>query len=384
MKKLKKLAALILTAAMVMGLTSIASFADVGAPILTGLSIVTAVQDGKNISFTPGTTEYTYNVQSDCYGVKVTAMAPSGTEITINGEAAASGESKIITISGDYANYDIALETKIPVTASKNGMTTTYTINVVRDCDTWAYNLFSENTYTAQNGVVMPYELYVPSNYDPAKKYPIVLALHGSGQRTQTTDMVLKRYQMATVFAKDSEHGINQCIVLAPQCKVSDANTQNWTTLHAYRAGVHANPYDSTPFLEAAYDLLHVIEGSYSVDLNRVYVTGLSAGGVATFTIAQDHPGEFAAIAPDAAGADVSRIEALRGTPMWIFQAADDPTMKPDEYYYPTVNALKTSGIYYKTTLYAPGTVFGTSPHFSWVPMYADKEFRNWLFAQSK
>ena len=69
---------------------------------------------------------------------------------------------------------------------------------------------------------------------------------------------------------------------------------------------------------------------------------------------------------------------------MWIFQAADDPTVKIVEFYNPTIEALKNAGIYYKTTLYNPGTVFGTSAHFSWVPMYANTEFRDWMFAQHK
>jgi len=384
MKKFKKIVALALAAAMVLGLSQV-SFAEVIGPKLTSLSIVTAVQDGKNITFSPNVTDYTYNVQSDCYGVKVTAAASKGNTITVNGKDVASGESTIVTIDGTYPNYDIALETLIPVTVSNGTQTTTYTINVVRDCDTWAYNLFTPGTYVdAEYGVEMPYELYVPSNYDPSKQYPIVFALHGSGQRQQSVDMLLKRYQMATVWAKDSEAGHNQCIVLAPQCKVTDATLENWTTLMSYRAGIGANAFETTKYLEAAYNLLQKIMGEYSVDRNKVYMTGLSAGGFATFTLAMEHPDVFAAIAPDASGADPANIEKLRGIPMWIFQAADDPTVKPVEYYYPTVEALKKAGIYYKSTLYAPGTVFGTSPHFSWVPMYANKEFRDWMFAQSK
>ncbi|MDO5139871.1 MAG: alpha/beta hydrolase-fold protein [Eubacteriales bacterium] len=384
MKKLKKLVALVMTAAFLLGMTQTA-FADTGAPILTGLSVLTAVQDGKNISFVPSVTDYTYNVQSDCYGVKITAMAPEGTVIAVNGEEIESGKSKIVAIDGSYPNYDIVLETPITVTASKNGMTTTYTVNVVRDCDTAVYNLFTPGEYVdAATGVVMPYELYVPTNYDPNKKYPIVFALHGSGQRTQSVDMVLKRYQMATVWAKDSEAGKNECIVLAPQCKVADANIENWTTLMAYRAGQAENAFAPMKYLDAAYNLLLKVMDEYSVDRSRVYMTGLSAGGFATYTLAIEHPEVFAAIAPDAAGADPAKVEALRGMPMWIFQAADDPTVKIVEYYNPTVEALRAAGIYYKSTLYAPGTVFGTSAHFSWVPMYANQEFRDWMFAQHK
>ena len=384
MKKFKKLAVIAAAAAFVLGMAQTA-LADTGAPILTGLSVLTAVQDGKNISFSPSVTDYSYNVQSDCYGVKITATAPSGTVITVNGEELESGASKIVSIDGSLPNYDIVLETPITVTANKNGLSTTYTVNVVRDCDTATYNLFKPGEYfDAENNVNIPYELYVPTNYDPNKKYPIVFALHGSGQRTQSVDMVLKRYQMATVWAKDSEAGKNECIVLAPQCKVTDAKLENWTTLMAYRAGAAENAFAPMKYLNGAYNLLLKVMNEYSVDRDRVYMTGLSAGGFATYTLAIEHPEVFAAIAPDAAGADPSKVEALRGMPMWIFQAADDPTVKIAEYYNPTIEALKNAGIYYKTTLYNPGTVFGTSAHFSWVPMYANTEFRDWMFAQHK
>ena len=380
---MKLFAALAAAASMAIGASFMAMAAeDIS---LSSLSIVTAVQDGKNIMFNPDVTEYSFNVQSDCYGVKIMAVAPLGATVTINGEPATSGVGTVVKINDSIPAYDSVLETPIPVTVSRDGASKTYTINVVRDCDTWAYNLFTAGEYyDAANAVNIPYELYVPSNYDPSKKYPIVFALHGSGQRTQSVDMLLKRYQMATIWAKDSEAGKNQCIVLAPQCKVDDANTENWTTLHAFRAGIYPNPYDTTKYLEGAYNLLLKVMDEYSVDRSRVYMTGLSAGGNATYTLAIEHPDVFAAIAPDACGADPLKVSALEGIPMWIFQAADDPTMKPAEYYYPTLAALDKAGVSYKTTLYAPGTVFGTSAHFSWVPMYADAAFRDWMFAQSK
>ncbi len=378
-----KKAAAVLAAMGMMAAAAFTAFAE--EPMLTSLSVVTAVQDGKNIPFYSHVTEYDYNVQSDCYGVKVKAHAPAGTMISINGEEVQSGESKIVPIDGSYANYDIVLTTPISVTATKGDMSKTYTVNVIRDCDTDIYNLFMAGEYYDEaNMVNIPYELYVPTNYDPAKKYPIVFALHGSGQRTQSVDMLLKRYQMATIWAKDSEKGLNECIVLAPQCKVSDDKTENWTTLHAYRAGIAPNPYDTTKYLEGAYNLLMKVMNEYSVDRSRVYMTGLSAGGYATFTLAIEHPDVFAAIAPDASGADPTKVGALKGIPMWIFQAVDDPTVKVEEEYYPTIAALKAAGVDYKTTLYDAGTVFGTSAHFSWVPMYANKDFRNWLFAQRK
>ena len=385
MKKMKVFAALLAVAAMVVGASLTAMAAD--GVSLAGLSITTAVQDGRNIMFNPDVTDYSYNVQSDCYGVKIMAVAPLGATITINGEEATSGMPKIVKIDDTMPSYDIVLETAIPITVTKGDASKTYTINVIRDCDTWAYNLFKAGEYfDTANNVNIPYQLYIPSNYDPSKQYPIVFALHGSGQRTQSVDMVLKRYQMATVWAKDSEAGRNQCIVLAPQCKVDSSVTasDNWTTLMGYRNGTAADPYTPMKYLEGAYNLLLKTMGEYSVDPSRVYMTGLSSGGFGTYALAIEHPETFAAIAPDAGGADPAKVSALKGIPMWIFHAADDPQVKPDEYYYPTLAALNAAGVSYRTTLYAPGTVFGTSAHFSWVPMYADQGFRDWLFLQKK
>ncbi|MBR5467779.1 MAG: cadherin-like beta sandwich domain-containing protein [Firmicutes bacterium] len=362
---------------------------DKGTPAPAGLaledlSIYTAVQDGADIDFAPGVKDYEFGVQSDIYGVKVVATAPEGATLTINGEEAESGVAKVVAIDGSYANYDVVLETPIDVVVEKDGESAEYTINVVRDCDTAAYALFEELTYTdAETGETIPYMLYVPSNYDASKEYPIVLAYHGSGQRSQTTDMVLKRYQMATVWAKDSEAGHNECIVLAPHCATADGN-ENWTTLMQYRNGLHDNSFDAMPKLTASYNLLLDVMDEYSVDEDRVYMTGLSAGGFATYTLAIEHPETFAALAPDAAGADPAKVAAIADIPTWIFHAEDDPTVNVDEYLVPTLNALDAAGANYKLTMYKPGTVFGTSAHFSWVPMYADKEFRDWLFAQKK
>ena len=171
---------------------------------LTDLSVVSNVSTANALTFVPETTDYTVNVQSDIYGVKVTATAPEGATVTINGAEAVSGEGTVVKIADDYASYDVVVETPVEVVVTKDDASTTYKINVVRDCDTETYNLFQQLEYVdKETGVTVPYCLYVPSNYDDTKEYPVVFALHGSGQRTQTVDMVLKRYQMATVWAKD-------------------------------------------------------------------------------------------------------------------------------------------------------------------------------------
>ena len=353
---------------------------------LTGLKVddITLTENAITPEFAPETKEYTMNVQSDIYAVKITPEAPEGVTVTVAGEEVKAGDSAVVKLSQEYADYDVELVTDVEITVTAGEETNTYKVTVVRACDTDTYNLFKIESYKDEaTGVDMPYAIYVPSNYDPDKEYPLVFALHGSGQRAQSTDMILKRYQMATVWAKDSEKGHNECIVLAPQCASEDDN-DNWTSLMEYRSGKADNSFALSKYSVAAYNLLEKVMKDYSVDANKVYMTGLSAGGFATYALAIEHPDTFAALVPDAGGADPAKVEALKGIPMWIFHAADDPTVNPDEYLYPTLEALDKAGVEYKSTIYPEGAVFAPSAHFSWDACYANQEMRDWVFAQTK
>lgn len=388
--RVARLAACVISAAMIVGFAP-AAFADTATEAQTGAVLsslavddITLTGNGISPAFNPAVTDYSMNVQSDIYGVKVTAVAPAGATVTVDGKAVEADGSAIVKLPDSYGSYDTTLTQKIAVTVTSGSQSKTYTVTVTRACDYSTYSLFNISTYKdAETGVSMPYALYVPKNYDPSKKYPVVFALHGSGQRSQTPDMVLKRYQMATVWAKDSEAGHNECIVLAPQCATQDSS-ENWTSLMQYRSGKAANSFDQSKYAVTAYNLLQNIIKSYSVDTDRIYMTGLSAGGFATYSIAIAHPETFAALVPVCGAADPSKVSALKGIPMWIFHAADDPTVNPDEYLYPTLSALDAAGVSYKTTIYPAGAVFTPSAHFSWVACYADKEMRDWVFAQKK
>ena len=410
----KKLSVLLTTALLATALAagSFSAYADnaaveeaeeeVAEAVLTDLAIRDATLKPIFEGFDPETDEYAVTVQSDIYGVLVSPEAPKGTKITVtadkeakayNGDVnyAAGDEIEyneelggyVVQLGQAYEDYDSEFVQTVTITAGEGEITKDYTVVITRECDADTYALFEEKEFTDEAGTTIPYLIYVPTNYDESKEYPVVFALHGSGQREQPLDMLLKRYQMATIWAKDSEAGHNECIVLAPQCTVEDANIENWTSLMANRAGEADDPFAPMPQLDAAYELLLQVLDEYSCDKDRVYMHGLSAGGYATFTLAQMYPETFAAIAPDASGADPSKVAALKGIPMWIFQAADDPTVPVDDNYYPTIKAMDAAGVDYKKTVYKNGDVFFPSAHFSWVPMYADEEFRDWMFEQT-
>ena len=360
--------------------------------------------------FAPGRTNYDVTVQSDIYGVLLKVEAAEGSQIKVTAgsttyqadtwgnitpdyeagteipyqkvEGDGGYEGYIIPLDQSYEGYDSEFVQPVYITVTNGDVTTTYNVTITRESLKDIYDLFTESEYTATNGETIPYELYVPSDYQEGEQLPIVFALHGSGQRVQPTFMVLKRYQMATAWAKDSEEGTNRCIVLAPQCN-TDENGRNWTDL--MRTDITPDAYNPDPKLIAAYELLEKTIDDYNVDTSRVYMTGLSAGGYATFAMALAHPETFAAILPVAGGVDTEAdLSVLGDMGIWVVQATNDPLVSYEDVYVPTMEALENAGLEVNTTLYENSEVFYPSGHFSWTPAYADEEIRNWLFSNVK
>jgi len=354
---------------------------------LTGLGVKDISMTGVKLvpDFSPEVTDYTLNVQDDIYGVMVTPTAAKGV-ISVDGAEVKSGDGTVVKLAQDYDHYAIDYSVTTEIKVVNGSAEKTYKVTINRANAKAAYALFKELSYTdKETGLTLPYELYVPSNYDATKSYPVVFVLHGAGQRTQTTDMLLRRYQSATIWATDSEAGINQCIVVSPQCNKAEGT--GWTDLMKIldKVDTTADPYALSDYAKTAYNILHQVEGQYNCNLKKVYMTGLSMGGFGSFALAIAHPDEFAAIVPICGGADPTKVATLKGGPaIWIFHSKDDPTVDFATYEQPTLDALDKAGISYKSTIYAPGEVFYPSAHFAWTPAYANKEMRTWLFEQSK
>ncbi|ONI39647.1 hypothetical protein AN639_02530 [Candidatus Epulonipiscium fishelsonii] len=342
---------------------------------------VTSINETTNITLLPDQDEYSVTVDSDIYGVNVSIEKIEGTDVFIDGIKY--DEAKcLVELSqeyDDYANYSKEVEIKL-----KSDIEKIYTLNIVREDLTDIYDLFETKTYTDnETGLELPYLIYVPTNYDKTKQYPVVFALHGSGQRTQSTDMILKRYKMATVWAKDSEEGVNECIVIAPHLNSTDPIV-NWTSLQAYREGLAEDAFEIDEYSIAAYNMLMEVTKQYSVNKDKFYMTGLSSGGFGTYAIASVYPNTFAAIVPICGGLDPESAKHIKDIPKWIFHAKNDPSVNIDEYLYPTINSIEEVGGVYCLTIYDEDKVFYPSSHFSWSPAYNDEEMRTWLFDQSK
>lgn len=198
------------------------------------------------------------------------------------------------------------------------------------------------------------YLLYLPAEYEsqPEKRWPLILFLHGAGERGSNLDQV-RNQGLAKQLEQDASFPF---IVVSPQCPA-----ERWW------------PGEIGTLLA----LLDDIESTYRVDTHRVYVTGLSMGGFGTWALAAAYPERFAAIAPICGKGEPYTAFRLKDTPTWVFHGAKD-TVVPLRHSEEMVEALKNHGA--DVTF----TVYPEAEHDSWTQTYTNPELYAWFLKHSK
>jgi predicted peptidase len=233
---------------------------------------------------------------------------------------------------------------------------------------------FLDRTVAAR-GISYRYQVYVPADFDPHKKWPIILFLHGAGERG---DNGLLQTDVGIGHAIRTSPLQIPFIVVMPQCRAN----QLWT-----EAGMQA---------QALVALDQSIK-EFNADRVRVYLTGISMGGYGTWEMAAKNPGKFAAYVvicggihgpdlypplhvslvddPKVADPYAETARRIGKTPVWIFHGSDDPTV-PVEESRKMAEALQAAGRSVRYTEY-PGV-----QHNSWDKAYAEPELIPWLLQQ--
>jgi predicted peptidase len=202
---------------------------------------------------------------------------------------------------------------------------------------------------TVTSEVKTKYLLYLPEGYGTTdQRWPLVLFLHGSGERGSDPEVV-KRHGPPKLVERGKKFPF---ILVSPQCP----EEERW----------------SVPVLRA---LLDEIERKYAVDRSREYITGLSMGGNGTWRMAAANPEKFAAIAPICGYGDPATVCVLKHKPIWVFHGKLDKTV-PVEKSESLVNTLKACGSDVRFTVY-PET-----GHDSWSETYDNPAFYEWMLAQ--
>ena len=204
------------------------------------------------------------------------------------------------------------------------------------------------------------------------RKYPLVIFLHGSGERGSDNDAQLKWGVMN--FATDQNMMAHPAIVIAPQCP--EHQTWSSVTPDKDRKGMTLNAEASKP-MRLLIGLVRQLETTMPVDTNRIYITGLSMGGYGTYDALERYPNLFAAAVPVCGAGDTARAASIAHVPMWIYLGAEDPAVNP-LYGLAMFEALTNAGAH-------PGfTQYPEVGHFSWLGAYSDPLMMEWLFRQHK
>lgn len=235
---------------------------------------------------------------------------------------------------------------------------------------------YEKKTFAASNGLQLPYRILLPENYNPKTKYPLVVFLHGAGERGDNNEAQLTHG--ANLFvSKQSEF---PAIVVFPQCRKDsywssvkiDRNQPKNRFVYDYNASTQ------TPDLTAVIELVGDLQKQFKIDRKRLYIMGLSMGGMGTFEAITRHPKLFAAAVPICGGGDTSLVSNFaKKVPVWVFHGADDSVVHVD-YSRSMVKAIEAARGNVKYTEY-PGV-----NHNSWDNAFADPDLLPWLFKQKK
>jgi predicted peptidase len=222
--------------------------------------------------------------------------------------------------------------------------------------------LLPEGVQTAQPapaGGGYPYLIFKPRGYDADKtqKWPLVIFLHGSGERGTDIEIVKKNGPPKII----AQHAASPFILVSPQLETGPDGSR-WDTAKLDQ-------------------LLASLRKNYRVDSSRIYLTGLSLGGYATWAWALRHPEKFAAIVPVAGLSEDKELDpcVLKDMPVWAFHGDQDDVVDPTAGFaiVKKVDACRGS-VRPKMTIYPQTT------HGSWEPAYDDPAMWRWLLEQRR
>jgi len=202
--------------------------------------------------------------------------------------------------------------------------------------------------------VSLKYLLYLPTGYGEKKdqKWPLILFLHGAGERGSDVSLV-KKHGPPKLIDQGKEFPF---VVVSPQCP-----TNSWWPEQ----------------IDALTALLDDVQSKYAVDADRVYLTGLSMGGFGSWALACRYPERFAAVAPICGGGDRYLVSRLKNVPVWVFHGAKDPVV-PVQASTDMVEALKKVGGDVQLTIYPE------AQHDSWTETYNNPKLYEWFLSHHR
>jgi poly(3-hydroxybutyrate) depolymerase len=221
---------------------------------------------------------------------------------------------------------------------------------------------FAYRTYTDASGST-PYRMFTPRNYNPATRYPLVLFLHGAGEQgTNNTSQLNNNANGALVFVQGPSGTSDTTYETTYPCFMVAPQTSNGWTPAMRRAHLRA--------------IIDGLVAEFSIDPDRIYLTGLSMGGNGSWDQLAQNPTLYAAAVP-ICGWGSGNYAAFKHVPLWVFHSANDPTVGvsgSDD----VVNALRNNG---GDPIYSR---YATGAHASWTEAYKNPHLVPWVMSQRR
>ena len=238
----------------------------------------------------------------------------------------------------------------------------------------YAADGYEKKLFVSDKGDSLQYRLLVPEHIESGKQYPLVIFLHGAGERGSDNEKQLTHGSQMFLNPVNREN--YPAYVLFPQCPESGYWAYS-SRPESFEGGkMPANP-QLTPVMRTLKQLIDSYISRNDIDKSRVYVMGLSIGGMATYDISCRYPETFAAAIAICGTVNPSRMAAAKSVKFRIFHGDADDVV-PVEGSRGAYRALKAAGADVEYIEF-PGC-----NHGSWNPAFCYPDFMQWLFAQRK
>lgn len=224
--------------------------------------------------------------------------------------------------------------------------------------------------WKAPDGTVVKYRWSAPEKTEPGKTYPLVLFLHGAGERGDDNSAQLKHGVMPII--KGAEKLGTPVFLIAPQCPAG----RWWSPADASKTRLIAADQPNA-LLEAVLALVTSIQKEHPVDPKRFHVTGISMGGFGTWDLLGRAPERIASAIPICGGGDPALVAKFKNVPVWAFHGEADQVV-PARGTRDMIEALEKAGGKPKATYYPE------VGHDSWTTTYDNPEVIRWLLDHSK
>ena len=208
--------------------------------------------------------------------------------------------------------------------------------------------MYTKHKWCSENHFNFQYVKYLPADFEESQKYPLVIFLHGAGERGEDLDVAMRHGYMKFVREQGTEYPF---IFIAPQCP----QNKYWGC-----------------YTESLIAFVEEMTAQLPVDPDRVYLIGLSMGGTGTWMLAMACPEKFAAIAPICGPGIVWNAEILKDMPIYVYHGDCDNVVPINESMN-MVSAVNACGGNAKMT------ICHSRGHESWVDAYEDDILWKWM-----